>query len=497
MAKFNLTDKFVESPKRIPAAGRIDYHDALVPGLALRASSTGHRAFILLARYPTKPKNPTRRALGDYGELTLEQARAKAREWLAMLNRGVDPKIEAEKLRAAALRALHNNFGHVAEEFLRRYVKGEAYCELERIAAIYRETSPRLTPAKALAIAMSNHPKLVAISKKEGLVKKAYMDAIIRKEFIKRWANQPIGDITSKDCAEAIRVIVDRGTPGQARSAFEALRRVFSWAIGKHEFGIDTSPIATLRPTDLIGKKEIRNRILKDLELKAVWDGAAGGYKSPEKVGARLRALPEGDEMGYPYGPMIRFLILTGQREREVADASWSEFDFQKNIWTIPGDRMKGKHGTHIVPIAPDALALLKSLPRFTGGDFLFTTTNGKKSINGFSKAKIRIDKLSGVTEWTFHDLRRTMRTHLSALPVQDIVRELVIAHAQPGLHKVYDQYAYLDEKLECLTLWEQRLRRIITPQATAEVADFEEAKSARMQDHAPSTRIKTQAQAS
>jgi hypothetical protein len=49
-------------------------------------------------------------------------------------------------------------------------------------------------------------------------------------------------------------------------------------------------------------------------------------------------------------------------------------------------------------------------------------------------------------------------------LPVQDLVRELVIAHARPGLHKVYDQHSYQDEKRECLTLWEGRLKGILAP---------------------------------
>ena len=55
-------------------------------------------------------------------------------------------------------------------------------------------------------------------------------------------------------------------------------------------------------------------------------------------------------------------------------------------------------------------------------------------------------------------------RSHLSALPVEDLVRELVIAHARPGLHKVYDQHAYQDEKRRCLELWEARLLPIVDP---------------------------------
>ena len=65
---------------------------------------------------------------------------------------------------------------------------------------------------------------------------------------------------------------------------------------------------------------------------------------------------------------------------------------------------------------------------------------------------------------FVLHDIRRTMRTGLSALPVPDLVRELVIAHTKPGLHKVYDQYAYIDEKRHALELWAARLRSIVSP---------------------------------
>src|SRR5437016_14559426 len=65
---------------------------------------------------------------------------------------------------------------------------------------------------------------------------------------------------------------------------------------------------------------------------------------------------------------------------------------------------------------------------------------------------------------WVIHDIRRTGRTALSALPVPDMVRELVIAHTKPGLHKVYDQYSYFAEKREALELWAARLRDIVEP---------------------------------
>jgi hypothetical protein len=74
------------------------------------------------------------------------------------------------------------------------------------------------------------------------------------------------------------------------------------------------------------------------------------------------------------------------------------------------------------------------------------------------------LTELDNLEPWVIHDIRRTMRTGLSALPVQDLVRELVIGHGKPGLHKVYDQHAYIDEKRHALELWSARLREIIRP---------------------------------
>jgi integrase len=419
MTRITLTDRFIGSDRRKPVSGRADHRDSLVPGMALRVTQTGHKSFVLVARYPLNPKNPTRRALGDYGEITLDQARDKAREWLAMIKKGIDPKTEESRKRADAIRQQTNTFAVMAAAFIERHT------------------------SKLAKAADARH--------------------VIETEFVKRWGARPATEILPEECAAAIRAIVNRGSPYQAHNSFGYLRRLFNWAIGTHEFGILESPVERLSPKDLIGKREARERILTDAELESVWKATGGRIDAAVLAESRRRdrSADKTAPMSYPYGPLFRMLILTGQRECEVADMTWSEVDFVAKLWTIPTSRMKGQR-THQVPLAEDALALLNSMPRFTVGDHVFTTTGGAKPVNGFSKAKVRLDKLSGVTGWKFHDLRRTMRTHLSALPVQDVVRELVIAHAKKGLHKVYDLHAYRDEKRECLTLWEARLRGIV-----------------------------------
>jgi integrase len=401
MARVTLTDRFIGSRKPAPSGSRVEFHDALVPGLTLRITDTGHKSFVLVARYPTHPKNPTRRALCTYGAITLEKAREKPRHWLDLIGRGIDPEVEAARVRAAARTQQANTFAAVSSAFLDRHGSK--------------------------------------------LAKEKEARRIIESEFVSRWGTRPVTEIRGEEIATAIRAIVDRDAPYQAHNALGYIRRLFNWVIGTQEFAIEKSPVDGLKPLDLIGPREARERTLTDGELRAVWSGA--------------------DSMAYPYGPIIRLLILTGLREREVGDAEWSEFDLERKLWTIPACRMKGKRaGAHEVPLTPAMLEILHSLPRFTGGDFVFSTTAGAKPVNGYSKSKARIDRLSSVAGWKFHDLRRTMRTHLSALPVQDLVRELVIAHAKPGLHKIYDRHAYQDEKRECLGLWEQRLLGIVNP---------------------------------
>jgi integrase len=108
---------------------------------------------------------------------------------------------------------------------------------------------------------------------------------------------------------------------------------------------------------------------------------------------------------------------------------TWSEVDLDKALWTLPAERMKGD-AAHEVPLAPIAVEILRSLPRWAG-PFVFSATGGRRPISGFSRLKKRIDAATpeSLGNWRFHDLRRTMRTGLGALPVPNNVAELCIAH--------------------------------------------------------------------
>jgi len=142
----------------------------------------------------------------------------------------------------------------------------------------------------------------------------------------------------------------------------------------------------------------------------------------------------------------------------------WCEVDLDDALWVIPASRTKSGV-PHEVPLPLMAVDLLRSLPRFAGGDFVFSTTGGRKGIRSFGLYKAAIDaRATGLINWRFHDLRRTARTNLASLGVAPFIAELVIGHQQKGVHKVYDVHRYQAEKREALERWANRLRDIVTP---------------------------------
>jgi integrase len=399
-----LSDTFVKALKAAPDGKRIHVWDTNVPGFGVRVTDKGAKSYVLYARFPPA-RVPARRYLGDASKMGLAAARKKAREWIALIAENKDPGELARQAALAQLRAQRVTFEVVAEDWLREAVRGQ-----QRKA---RE-----------------------------------VEGDVRREFVARWGSRPVAEITALDVRDAIKAVKARA-PAQARNVLGYASRLFAWAVAQHAYGLETSPVERLRPRDLIGRKVVRQRVLTDAELRALWRAAG--------------------TLDYPLGPLFQLLALTGQRKSEVAGARWREFDLAKKLWTIPPERMKGG-AAHAVPLTDDVMAILEALPRFRRGDHLFSTSYGAKPVNGFSKAKAKLDaamaaQLGGpAAPFVIHDIRRTMRTGLSALPIPDNVRELVIAHARPGLHKVYDQHAYESEKRHALVLWAARLRSIVEP---------------------------------
>jgi integrase len=278
---------------------------------------------------------------------------------------------------------------------------------------------------------------------------------ILRRDAIPVLKGKSLKEITRAD----ISGLMDRmsGKPAARRNAFAALRRMFRWAVNRGD--LDVSP---LRDMDPPAAPLSRDRVLTDQELALVWRASM--------------------ELGYPFGPLVRLLILTGQRREEVAGVDWSELDREKALWTLPAHRAKNAV-VNDVPLSPTVVALLDEV---AGGNrrqagsaswprkgLVFSTT-GRTRVSGFSAAKRRLDKLTlslahsgGTSEtalalrWRLHDLRRTLATGLQRLGVRFEVTEAVLNHvsgSRSGVAGVYQRHHWSNEKRAALDAWAEHL---------------------------------------
>jgi len=120
------------------------------------------------------------------------------------------------------------------------------------------------------------------------------------------------------------------------------------------------------------------------------------------EIGAFMAALRKRDGMG---ARCLEFIILTACRSGEARLAVWNEIDPESETWTIPGNRVKTEK-EHKVPLVPDAVKLLKSLPRFQGSNYIFTAPRGGPLSDMSISAVCRRMKVKAVP----HGFRSTFR---------------------------------------------------------------------------------------
>ena len=210
-----------------------------------------------------------------------------------------------------------------------------------------------------------------------------------------------------------------RGTVA-ANRGLELLATMFTWAMAtRGEDGqrlLSASPCGPVRAYE----EQPRSRVLDSEELVKTW----------------------GALEGEPLGDAIRMLIWTGARKNEATGAEWREVDFAAKLWTVPAERSKTGEARK-VPLSVPALAMLRH--RREGdptGRWVFPSTVAAVGPVGSLQALLRrVQTRSGVTDWTLHDLRRVVRSGLSALGVAPSVAEFILGHLPPRLVRTYDRH--------------------------------------------------------
>jgi integrase len=256
------------------------------------------------------------------------------------------------------------------------------------------------------------------------------IDRMIRKDCAALLA-RPVASITYQETDAIIQTVIDRGSKIAARNLYLTLTAIFNWAHKRRL--IPEVPMMGEAPA----ASKPRDRILTDCELAKIWRATA--------------------DRPAPLRGIIRTLILTGQRREEVASMRWSQIDETEKVWTIAMDDFK-TGAMQFLPLNTVS-PILGEQQRIAGSDFVFTF-DGSKSAN-MSKEGGVLAKLSGVVDWTLHDLRRTARTNWSKLRIDPEIRERLI-HPATGIKGTYDRYDFLDEKRAALSTWAEYVAKIV-----------------------------------
>jgi len=272
------------------------------------------------------------------------------------------------------------------------------------------------------------------------------VDRIFKVYVLPEWGGKPIGSIRRSMVAELIEKVEDNNGPVMADRLFAWVRAMFVWQSARDE--TFESPIVRGMAPIKNPSERARERSLTDAEIRSIWTACD-------------KAKP------WIFGQLVRELLLTAQRPREVAGMTRPEV--ADDLWVIPQSRYKTKmKNGHAVPLSAEALAILNGLPKFKS---LYFSTDGKTAFSGFSKAKKELDRLSGVKGWQLRDLRRTAKTLMQRAGVRPDISERVLGHVIQGVEGVYDRHPYLAEKRKALEALAALLASILAAEAPEKAA--------------------------
>jgi integrase len=410
-----LTVRRIDTVQR--TSSRQEIPDGLLVGLYLVVQPSGGKSFAVRYRHAGQPRKLT---LGAYPAINLEAARDIGAKALRAAAEGRDPatekqsaKGEAKRHAAEEIRGKRDLFENVAREFIQRHAMKS------NKESTWRETARIL----GLRPSPDDPGNLVDVG----------------GDVMSAWKGRRIQDVTKRDVIALLDGVNDRGSPIMANRVLSAIRKLFNWALARDV--IQASPCTLVNPP---APERSRDRVLSDEELRLVWNAADGD--------------------GWPFGPLVKLLTLTGQRLSEVGGMRWDEVDLESKLWTLPAERVKNGQ-RHEVPLSDAAVTIIKALPRIkTTKGYVFATRRDA-AVSGFSRAKDRLDAAIAdattdgptVESWVFHDLRRTMASGMARLGIQLPVIEKILNHTSGtfrGVVGIYQRHSFADEKRNALDAW-------------------------------------------
>lgn len=243
----------------------------------------------------------------------------------------------------------------------------------------------------------------------------------------------PVEDIDQRDIETVLKPLWHT----KAETARKALNRL--GIVLKHgaAMGYDVDLQATLKAKALLGKSRHKSKPIPALHWKQVPDFYAEiGENSVTKLA-------------------LKFVILTALRPGPVRKAEWSEIE--DTVWTIPGDKMKGRKDEtvdFVVPLSSEAMRLLSVLRPFQRGGLIFPSVK-RGPISDMAMTKM-LDDLGH--SFRPHGFRSSFRTWCAeATDTPDNIAETAIAHSiGTKVQRAYLRTEYFERRKVLMERWAQ-----------------------------------------
>ncbi|OWY13061.1 hypothetical protein B6V72_09650 [Thioclava sp. F34-6] len=263
------------------------------------------------------------------------------------------------------------------------------------------------------------------------------VERVLRFEFADR-LTEKAADLTEADLQALIDEKAATGAGVMANRLKAYLTKLSKFAKRRGHIPVDIGS-----GLESAVREEPRERVLTLEEMKLIW-----------KATYTLSSLT---------GPLVRLLMLTGQRRTEIAALKWSEINFKRNRILLSGSRMKNGnwHITHLSAAALEELAIRRELSTC---EYVFSST-GTTPVSGFTKIKLALLKHlpDDMEPWTFHDFRTSFATHMSERGAAEAVVDRILNHAAAGsapsaVARIYNRAKHLPERREILDQWAELL---------------------------------------
>lgn len=334
-------------------------------------------------------------SLGQYPQVSLQEAREEHRKAHKSVSEGIDPSLI--KIQTKILNSVNNGntFAIITAEWLE--IKKEEVRE-----STFKDIENRIT-----------------------------------KNLLPFMGNMPINSINTPIIIAILKKVEDRGSYYMVSRLSQSLVQIFRYAIAIGK--VERNPALDI--SGAFKKKKTEHH--KSMPL----DKLAEFLKSLDRNTVRL----------YPQTCLaLKLMVLTFTRKKELMHAKWDEIDFENMKWNIPEERMKMRK-QHLVPLSSQSITILYELKTLTGHtEYLFPSIlkNNKPMHEDTILRAIYTLGYKGIA--TIHGFRAlAMTLIMEKLGYRYEVPDLQLSHEKRGsLRKAYDRTEFIEERIKMMQDW-------------------------------------------